>query len=179
MISLLTLLQSHFHWLQTYIIISLDFKILKMESQHGFCHQDSTYSLQWHSFDGRVCFWKYCHDNDLVDNLMCYLLLLFSVAFITCHPVMILFSFYFFCSNDCTCIILAPPLICPCKGGWGELVRDSSAVRSPRLFVRLAGVVVRQSPLHKENSGFSASTLVGKFPRFVAIGFYFLSETLI
>jgi hypothetical protein len=32
-----------------------------------------------------------------------------------------------------------------------ELVRDSSAV--PRLFVRLAGAVGRQSALHKENSG--------------------------
>ena len=52
------------------------------------------------------------------------------------------------------------------------IVRDSSAVR--RLFVRLAGAVGRQSALHKENSGFTAATL-----RFVAIGFYFLSETLI
>jgi hypothetical protein len=49
------------------------------------------------------------------------------------------------------------------------LVRDSSAVW--RLFVRLAGVVGRQSALHKENSG--------SFPRFVAIRFYFLSETII
>ena len=52
------------------------------------------------------------------------------------------------------------------------IVRDSSAVR--RLFVRLARAVGRQSVLHKENSGFTAATL-----RFVAIGFYFLSETLI
>ena len=36
------------------------------------------------------------------------------------------------------------------------LVRDSSAVR--RLFVRLTGAVGRQSALHKENSGFAAST---------------------
>jgi hypothetical protein len=36
-------------------------------------------------------------------------------------------------------------------------VRDPSAVR--RLFVRLAGVVGRQSALHKENSGFVAATL--------------------
>ena len=51
------------------------------------------------------------------------------------------------------------------------LVRDSSAVR--QLFVRLAGAVGRQSALHKENSGF------GRFPRFMAIRFYFLSETLV
>ena len=37
-----------------------------------------------------------------------------------------------------------------------ELVRDSFAVR--RLFVRFAGAVGRQSALHKENSGFAAST---------------------
>jgi hypothetical protein len=37
-----------------------------------------------------------------------------------------------------------------------NLVRDSSSVR--RLFVRLAGAVGRQSALHKENSGFAAST---------------------
>jgi hypothetical protein len=37
------------------------------------------------------------------------------------------------------------------------LVRDSSAVW--RLFVRLAGVVGRQSTFHKENSGFAAPTL--------------------
>ena len=60
---------------------------------------------------------------------------------------------------------------------YGHIVRDSSAVR--RLFVRLAGAVGRQSALHKENSGFAAPTKVGTFPRFVAIGFYFLSETLI
>ena len=35
--------------------------------------------------------------------------------------------------------------------------RDSSAVR--RLFVRLAGVVGRQSALYKKNSGFAAPTL--------------------
>ena len=38
-----------------------------------------------------------------------------------------------------------------------QLVRDSSAVQ--RLFVQLAGVVGRQSALHKENSGFVAPTL--------------------
>ena len=37
------------------------------------------------------------------------------------------------------------------------VVLDFSAVR--RLFVRLAGVVGRQSALYKENSGFAASTL--------------------
>ena len=37
----------------------------------------------------------------------------------------------------------------------------------------------RQSALHKENSGFAAQLWVGTFPRFVAIRFYFLSETLI
>jgi hypothetical protein len=47
------------------------------------------------------------------------------------------------------------------KSPWGLLVRDSSAVR-------LAGAV-----------GLAATTLVGTFPRFVAIGFYFLSETFI
>jgi hypothetical protein len=36
------------------------------------------------------------------------------------------------------------------------LVRDSSAVR--RLFVRLTEAVGRQSAIHKENSGFAAST---------------------
>jgi hypothetical protein len=58
-----------------------------------------------------------------------------------------------------------------------RLVRESSAVR--RLFVQLAGAVGRQSALHKENSGFAAPTRVSTFPRFVAIGLYFLSETLI
>ena len=59
-----------------------------------------------------------------------------------------------------------------------HLVRDSSAVR--RLFVRLAGAVGRQSALHnlRKTADLPLQLCVGTFPRFVAIGFYFLSETL-
>jgi hypothetical protein len=57
------------------------------------------------------------------------------------------------------------------------LVRDSSAVR--RLFAQLAGAVGRQSALHKKTADLPLQLWVGTFPRFVAIGFYFLSETLI
>ena len=56
------------------------------------------------------------------------------------------------------------------------IVRDSSAVR--RLFFRLAGAVGRQRALHTENSDLPMRLCLCTFPRFVAIGFYFLSETL-
>jgi hypothetical protein len=54
------------------------------------------------------------------------------------------------------------------------LVRDSSVIRW--LFVRLAEAVGRQSALAAD---LPLHLCVAKFPRFVAIGFYFLSETLI
>ena len=45
-------------------------------------------------------------------------------------------------------------------------------------FYGLAVAVGRQRAIHTENSGVASPTL-GTFPRFVVIGFYFLSETLI
>jgi hypothetical protein len=60
---------------------------------------------------------------------------------------------------------------------WFRVVQDSSAVR--RFFFRLAGAVGRQRALHTENSGFAAAICVDTFPCFVAIRFYFQSETLI
>ena len=62
----------------------------------------------------------------------------------------------------------------------GHVSGDSSAVR--RLFVRLAGAVVRQSALYMENSGFAAPNLgqhISTFRGCRSIGFYFLSEALI
>ena len=58
-----------------------------------------------------------------------------------------------------------------------RLVRDSSAIR--RLFVELAGAVRRQRALHKKTADLPLQLLFGTFPSFVAIGFYFLPETLI
>jgi hypothetical protein len=49
----------------------------------------------------------------------------------------------------------------------------------PTAFFRLAGAVGRQRALHTENSGLPMQLCLGTFSRFVAIGFYFLSETLI
>ena len=46
-------------------------------------------------------------------------------------------------------------------------------------FFRLAVAVGCRRALHTENSGFALQLWVNTFPRFVAIGFYFLSETLI
>jgi hypothetical protein len=46
-------------------------------------------------------------------------------------------------------------------------------------FYGLAVAVGRQRALHTQNSGFSLQLWVSTFPRFVAIWFYFLSETLI
>jgi hypothetical protein len=60
----------------------------------------------------------------------------------------------------------------------------SSALGSPRFPYRppaffFARAMERQRALHTENSRFASPTLGSTFPRFVAIGFYFLSETLI
>ena len=49
----------------------------------------------------------------------------------------------------------------------------------PTAFFRLAGAVGRQSALHKEKADLTLQLCVGTFPHFVAIGFYFLSKTLI
>ena len=57
------------------------------------------------------------------------------------------------------------------------LVRDSSAVR--RLIVDLAGAVGRRSALRRKTAGLPRQLRVCTFLRFVAIRFYFLSETLI
>jgi hypothetical protein len=56
-----------------------------------------------------------------------------------------------------------------------QLVRDSSDVR--RFFVRLAGDVGALSI--RKTADLPHQLWVGTFPRFVAIRFYFLSETLI
>ena len=55
-------------------------------------------------------------------------------------------------------------------------VRDSSAVR--RLFFLLEPWDVRELYIRK-TADLPLQLLVGTFPRFVAIGFYFLSETII
>ena len=57
------------------------------------------------------------------------------------------------------------------------LVRDSSAVR--RLFVQLAGVWDVRALSIRKTADLPLQLRVGTFPRFAAIGFYFLSETLI
>ena len=44
---------------------------------------------------------------------------------------------------------------------------------------KVAVAVQRQRVLCTENSEFASGSMIGTFPRFVAIGFYFLSETLI
>ena len=49
----------------------------------------------------------------------------------------------------------------------------------PMAYLGLAVAVGRQRALHKQNSGFSGPIWTGTFPRYVAIRFYFLSETLI
>ena len=60
-----------------------------------------------------------------------------------------------------------------------------SVEHSPRFLCRptallfFARAVGRQRALHTENSRFSLQLWVSTFPRFVAIWFYFLSETLI
>ena len=86
--------------------------------------------------------------------------------------------------------------------GWRDRAENSPRfLCRPTDFVRLAGAVGRQSALHKENSRFAFPTMRRQistfrgyqilfsirnpyinrftFPRFVAIGFYFLTETLI
>ena len=57
------------------------------------------------------------------------------------------------------------------------IVRDSSAVR--RLFVRLAEPWDVRALSIRKTAGLPLQLWVGTFPRFVAIRFYFLSETLI
>jgi hypothetical protein len=57
-----------------------------------------------------------------------------------------------------------------------QIVRDSSAVR--HLFFFLEPWDVRELYIRK-TADFPLQHLVGTFPHFVAIGFYFLSETLI
>ena len=57
------------------------------------------------------------------------------------------------------------------------LVRDSSAVR--RLFARLAGAWDVRALSIRKTADLLPQLLVDTYPRFVAIGFYFLSETLI
>ena len=61
--------------------------------------------------------------------------------------------------------------------GRHNIVRDSSAVR--RHWVFFVRAVGRQRALHTENSGLLLQLCVDTFPRFVAIRFYFLSETFI
>jgi hypothetical protein len=46
-------------------------------------------------------------------------------------------------------------------------------------YFRLAVAVGRQRALHTTTADLPLQLLVGTFPHFVAIGFYFLSETLI
>ena len=57
----------------------------------------------------------------------------------------------------------------------GMVVRDSSAVR--RLFFMLEPWDVREFYLRK-TADLPLQLLVGTFPRFVAIGFYFLEGTI-
>jgi hypothetical protein len=58
-----------------------------------------------------------------------------------------------------------------------ELVRDSSVVRRHYIFL-LELWDVRELCIWK-TADLPLRLLVGTFPRFVAIGFYFLSETLV
>jgi hypothetical protein len=63
-----------------------------------------------------------------------------------------------------------------CEKGYRPLVRDSSAVRRHFFFARAWDV--RELYIRK-TANLPLQLLVGTFPRFVAIGFYLLSEILI
>ena len=103
-------------------------------------------------------------------------------------------------SNSITCTYVCNYKVqfCAFKGGSqnlplrrvgrGEISPPSSSQRltgmplySPRFLCRLMALikllvaVQRQSVLYTENSGFVLQLWVSTFPRFVAIGFYFLS----
>jgi hypothetical protein len=58
-----------------------------------------------------------------------------------------------------------------------KIVRESSVVRRHYLFL-LQPLDIRELYIRK-TADLPLRLLVGTFPRFVAIGFYFLSETLI
>jgi hypothetical protein len=60
---------------------------------------------------------------------------------------------------------------------YNFVVRDSSAVR--RLFLLLLELWDIRELYMRKTVDLPLQLLVGTFPRFVAIGFYFLSETLI